>query len=213
MSAGDDGWVVIPAPTSRQRIAIGLFWMSLAGGVFLNVWLGLGRLVEEAVGGGWLTVAGTIVVIEAAVIGSVYALMVRRTPALEIDVARGVMRIRGAELPLTDLTGASVEAMQSSPMARPPWKGAPLPESVVLALTTKQGARCRIVLLVGERRIQSAEATAALVAAVRASAITPPTTPDDPDGRFTRVNFPGALDVDDAVELIEEPERRRHVGF
>jgi len=214
MSAGDDGWVVIPAPTSRQRIAVGLFWMLLAGGGFLNVWLGLGRLLEEAVGGGWLTVVGTIVVIEAVVIGAVYALMVRRTPALEIDVARGLLRLRGEELPLTDLTAASVEAMQPTPMARPRRKGAPpLPESVVLALTTQQGARCRIVLLVGERRILSAEATAALVTAVRASAIAPPTTPDDPDGRFTRVNFPGALDVDDAVQLIEAPERHRHAGF
>ncbi|MFT7765577.1 hypothetical protein [Clavibacter tessellarius] len=214
MSTGDDGWVVIPAPTSRQRIAVGLFWMALAGGVFLNLWLGLGRLLEEAVGGGWLTIVGTIVVIEAVVIGSIYALMVRRTPALEIDVARGLLRLRGEELPLADLTGARVEALQSSPMSRPRQKGAPpLPESVVLALSTRQGKRCRIVLLVGERRIQSAEAAAALVAAVRASAITPPTTPDDPDGRFTRVNFPDALDVDDAVELIEAPERRRHAGF
>jgi hypothetical protein len=78
----DHGWVVIPAPTSRQRIVIGLFWMFLAGGIFLNVYLGLSRLLEEAVGGGWLTIAGTIVVIEAVVIGSIYALMVRRTPTM-----------------------------------------------------------------------------------------------------------------------------------
>jgi hypothetical protein len=214
VSDDDHGWVVIPAPTSRQRLGIGLFWMFLAGGVFLNVFLGLGRLLEEAVGGGWLTIGGTMVVIEAVVLGSIYALMVRRTPALEIDVTRGLLRLRGAELPLSDLTGASVEALQSTPVSRPRRKGAPpLPESVVLALTTRQGTRCRIVLLVGERRIQSAEATAALVAAVRGSAITPPTTPNDPDGRFTRINFPDALDIEDAVELIEAPERRRLAGF
>jgi hypothetical protein len=210
----DHGWVMIPAPTSRQRIGIGLFWMVFAGLIPANVFLGVGRLVEERLGGGWIVAAVTFAVIEAVVLGSIYALMVRRTPALEIDVTRGLLRLRGAELPLTDLTGASVEALQSSPMARPRQKGAPpLPESVVLALTTRQGTRCRIVLLVGERRIQSAEATAALVAAVRGSAITTPTTPNDPDGRFTRINFPDALDIEDAVELIEAPERRRLAGF
>jgi hypothetical protein len=79
----------------------------------------------------------------------------------------------------------------------------------VLTLTADDGARISLVLAIRGRRVLSDEQTAALVAAVEASRIVLPTTSDDPDGRFTRINFPGHLDVGDAVELIRDPRVRR----
>jgi hypothetical protein len=207
----DDGWIRIPAPTSRQRLLIGLFWILLAGGTFLPTYLGLARMLEESIGGGWTTVVGAVVAIEALVIGSVFALIVRRTPALEVDVARGLVRLRREEIAFADLTGARVE-VQARPVRgrdRQPAPATVPADSVVLALSTQGGRACRIVLLVGDRRVQSDEAIAALTAAVRGSRIAVPASPDDPDGRFTRVNFPGHLDADDAVDLLRAPERHR----
>jgi hypothetical protein len=210
----DDRRIPIPAPTSRQRLAVGLFWIAVAGGMFLSTYLSLGRLIEESIGGGWWTVVGTVAAVEALVVGSVYAVIVRRTPAVEVDLGRGAIGLRGQDVPLSDVTGARAEAVASSAFTWGRRKGEPpAPDTVVLVLTTRQGRACRIVLLVGERRIQSEEATAALVAAVRASAVAPPTTPDDPDGRFTRINFPGHVDIEDAVALLEAPERQRVAGF
>jgi hypothetical protein len=207
----DDGPVRIPAPTSRQRLLVGLLWVVLAGVTLLPTYLGIARLVEESIGGGWITVVLAAVAIEAAVLGCVVALIVRRTPALEVDVARGLVRLRREEIPFADFTGARVE-VQVPPARGRDRQAAPArvpADAVVLALSTSTGRACRIVLLVGDRRVQSERATAALVAAVRGSSIVAPASPDDPDGRFTRINFPGHLDADDAVDLLRAPERHR----
>jgi hypothetical protein len=200
----DDGWVRIPPPTYRQRLVIGGFWTLAVAYVGSNLFVALGRRLEEALGGGALTVIATVAVGLAIAQSLVILLVTRASPALDIHAARGLLRLRGTERPFTDLVGALVEqppipaeSRYDKPRRRPardPLAG---------------GGRFRVVLAIGPTTTVTPERAAALVAAVRGSRIRPPTASYDPEGRFTHLNFPGSLDIPDAIRLIEDPQRAR----
>ncbi|MBF4618194.1 hypothetical protein ITJ44_08935 [Clavibacter sp. VKM Ac-2873] len=197
----------IPAPSFRQRLLLGGLWFALIAWLGANPLGYLGRQVEDAVGGGWLTVAATVGLGVAAG-GAVLLLAITRlTPGLDVDAARGVLRLRGTERPFADLIGARIE---TAPVPRESRYDAPRKhprrDPLVIRLDLADGARFRVVLAIGATDALSPERTAALLAAVRGSRIAAPTASYDPDGRFTHLNFPGSLDRDGAAALIEDPQ-------
>jgi hypothetical protein len=206
----DDGWVRIPPPTYRQRLVIGGFWTLAVAYVRSNLFVALGRRLEEALGGGALTVIATVAVSLAIAQSLVILLVTRASPALDIHAARGLLRLRGTERPFTDLVGALVEqppipaeSRYDKPRRRP------ARDPLSLRLDLAGGGRFRFVLAIGPTTTITPERAAALVAAVRGSRIRPPTASYDPEGRFTHLNFPGSLDIPDAIRLIEDPQRAR----
>ncbi|MFS4504763.1 hypothetical protein ACMA46_00855 [Clavibacter sp. Sh2141] len=206
----DDGWVRIPPPTYRQRLIIGGFWTLVVAYVGSNVLVTLGRRVEEALGGGLLTVIAVLVV--GLVIAEALTILVitRLTPGLDVHASRGILRLRGRERPFTDLVGALVEQTAETPPSRYDTpRRRPRRDPVTLRLDLAGGGRFRVVLAIGPTDALSPERTAALIAAVRGSRIAAPTASYDPEGRFTHLNFPGRLDIPGAVRLIEDPQRAR----
>lgn len=210
----DDGWVRIPPPTYRQRLLIGGLGSLLITWLSFNPLGFLGRRIEEALGGGMLTVIASAAIGVVAVQALVILVITRTTPALHVDARRGLLRLRGRERPLTDLVAARVEAAELVPGSRydPPRRCArkrPQHDPVTLRLDLAGGGRFRIVLAIGPTTTITPERAAALIQAVRGSRITAPTASYDPDGRFTHLNFPGSLDIDGAVRLLEDPQRAR----
>ena len=207
----DDGWVRIPAPTYRQRLLIGGVWFFVVVYVGSNPLGALGERLEEGVGGGWITVIATLLVGIAAAAALVLLVVTLLTPALDVNAARGLIRVRGKERPSTDLVGALVELAAETPPSRydKPRRRRPLRYPVALRLDLAGGRRFRIVLAIGPTTTITPERAEALIAAVRGSRITIPTASYDPDGRFTHLNFPGRLDIPDTIRLIEDPQRAR----
>jgi hypothetical protein len=204
----DDGWVRIPAPTYRQRLLFGSGWFLLVAWLSMNPLGYLGRRLEDAVGGGWLTVAATAVVGIVAAGALLLLVITRLTPALDIDAHRGVLRLRGRERPFSDLVRARIEIApipRESRYDKP--RRRPRRDPLVIRLDLADGARFRVVLAISPTDALSPQRTTALLAAVRGSDIQAPTASYDPDGRFTHLNFPGSLDRDEAVRLIEDPQR------
>ncbi|MBF4624805.1 hypothetical protein ITJ40_11190 [Clavibacter sp. VKM Ac-2872] len=197
----------IPAPSFRQRLLFGGLWFVLVAWLGANPLGYLGRRLEEAVGGGWPTVAATVVLGVAAGGAILLLVITRLTPALDIDAGRGVLRLRGTERPFSGLVGARIEIAQVPRESRydAPRKG-PRRDPLVIRLDLADGARFRVVLAIGATDALSAERTEALLTAVRGSRIAAPTASYDPDGRFTHLNFPGSLDRDAAVALVEHPQ-------
>ncbi len=105
----DDGWVRIPPPTYRQRLVIGGFWTLAVAYVGGNMFVALGRYLEDALGGGVLPLIATVAVGIAIAQSLVILLVTRASPALDIHATRGVIRLRGRVRPFTDLVGALVE--------------------------------------------------------------------------------------------------------
>ena len=206
----DDGWVRIPPPTYRQRLVIGTIWIFVASYVGWRPSAWLGARLEERIGGGWLTVASVTVLGVLALCALVLLFITRVTPSLDVDAGRGVLRLRGRERPFADLVGARVEQPQEpqeSRYDRP--RKRPRRDPLVLRLDLAGGGRFRIVLAIGPTTTITPERAAALIQAVRGSRITAPTASYDPDGRFTHLNFPGSLDIDGVVRLLEDPQRAR----
>lgn len=206
----DAGWVRIPPPSYVQRLIMGGVWL------FVTTYLGwrpaawLGTRLEERIGGGWITVVAVTVVV-VAVLGALVLLVVTRlTPGLDIDADRRVLRLRGRERPFTDLVAARVEQPQIPPESRydKPRKR-PRKDPLVLRLDLAGKRRFRVILAIGPEDALSPERTAALVAAVRGSRIQTPTASYDPEGRFTHANFPGSLDIEETIRLLEDPQRAR----
>ncbi|WP_244961635.1 hypothetical protein [Clavibacter zhangzhiyongii] len=206
----DDGWVRIPPPSFRQRLLFGGLWFALVAWLGVNPLGYLGRPVEEAVGGGWITVGATVALGVAAAGAILLLVITRLAPGLDVDASRGVLRLRGREHPFTDLVGARIEVAPVPHESRydEPRKR-PRRDPLVLRLDLAGGARFRIVLAIGRTDALSPERTAALLAAVRGSRIAAPAASYDPDGRFTHLNFPGSLDLDAAARLIEDPQSAR----
>ncbi|CAQ02783.1 hypothetical protein B5P19_08590 [Clavibacter sepedonicus] len=180
----------IPAPSYRQRLLFGSGWFLLIVWLSSNPLSLLGRRVGVAAAGALLLLVIT-----------------RLAPGLDIDADRGVLRLRGLERPFTDLVGARIELAplpRESRYDKP--RKRPRRDPLVIRLDLDGGARFRVVLAIGPTDTLSAARTTALVAAVRGSRIQAPIASYDPDGRFTHLNFPGSLDRDDAVKLIEDPQ-------
>jgi hypothetical protein len=206
----DDGWVRIPPPTYRQRLLIGGFWTLAVAYVGGNLFVALGRRLEEALGGGALTLIATVVLGLAIAQSLVILLVTRASPALDIHAGRGVLRLRGDERPFTDLVGALAElAVETPPSRYDKPRRRPRRDPVTLRLDLTGGGRFRVVLAVGPATTITPERAEALIAAVRGSRIEAPTASYDPDGRFTHLNFPGRLDIPDTIRLIEDPQRAR----
>ncbi|MBM7411950.1 hypothetical protein JOE38_001773 [Clavibacter michiganensis] len=159
----DDGWVRIPPPSYRQRLLFGSGWFLLIVWVSSNPLGLLGRRVEDAVGGGWITVAATVLLGVVAAGGLLLLVITRLAPGLDLDGGRGVLRLRGRERPFTDLVGARIEL---APRPRESRYDKPRKrqrrDPLVLRLDLDGGARFRVVLAIGSTGTLSAARTAAL---------------------------------------------------
>ena len=75
---------------------------------------------------------------------------------------------------------------------------------LVLRVTAKE-ARVEFILRDRQDATLDPTSTAVLAEALRRTSIAMPTSIHDPTGRFARYNFPGHVDRDDAVALVEHP--------
>ena len=75
---------------------------------------------------------------------------------------------------------------------------------LVLRLTAKE-ARVDFILRDRKDATLDPTSTAVLAEALRRTSVAMPTSIHDPTGRFARYNFPGHVDRDDAVALVEHP--------
>lgn len=75
---------------------------------------------------------------------------------------------------------------------------------LVLRLTAKE-ARVEFILRDRKDATLDPTSTAVLAEALRRTSVAMPTSIHDPTGRFARYNFPGHVDRDDAVALVEHP--------
>jgi hypothetical protein len=75
---------------------------------------------------------------------------------------------------------------------------------LVLRLTAEE-ARVEFILRDRQDATLDPVSSAVLAEALRRTSIAMPTSIHDPSGRFARYNFPGHVDRDDAVALVEDP--------
>jgi len=190
--AGDlpQGWV---------RVGERRWWSSLAGVgtltfVFLGVYGGaqLGRLFEDIVP--WPTnllfgvlTAGAVLVVSTLIRNVRYP-----QPWVNLDTNE----LRAGDSRTIALSDIDRALIPSDPAVRS--------EVLTLRLVAKQ-ARVEIILRDRKGPRLDPGSTRALAEAVRRTSIAMPTSPDDPGGTFARYNFPGHIDLDAAVALVQQP--------
>jgi hypothetical protein len=67
--------------------------------------------------------------------------------------------------------------------------------------------RATVMLLRGTREVLSADAKRILLAALAECPIVRPQSPYDPTGRYASANFPGTLDRQGAIAVVQDPPR------
>ena len=123
-------------------------------------------------------------------LGIVY--FVRANPFLYVNRNTKMIRVRRRTHPYVDITRATVllDASTHKP-------------TLVLVLRTVRHLSAKVILRTEDDVALPDDWRAALLEVIAGSSITVPTTPDDPRGKFTHVNFPGRLSQSDALTLVE----------
>jgi len=82
----------------------------------------------------------------------------------------------------------------------------PATQSEILTLRLfAKNARVEIILRTRKGPRLDTESTWVLAEAIRRTTITMPTSIHDPSGKFARYNFPGHIDLDDTLTLVQHP--------
>jgi len=123
-------------------------------------------------------------------IGIVYLALT--DPVLWVNRSLDVIRVRGRCHRFADITRATV--MLDASTHKP---------TLVLILGTERLVSVKVTLRSEENVALSDDQRAALLRVIAESTISLPTTPNDPHGKFTHVNFPGRLAKADAIALVE----------
>jgi hypothetical protein len=77
--------------------------------------------------------------------------------------------------------------------------------SLALELGRRKRPNTRFVLRRMNGEVAGEELRALLEEVLRRSSIVMPTAPEDPEGKFTQMNFPGHLTLAEAVEVVRDP--------
>lgn len=138
------------------------------------------------------------VVLAVAVLAGVGRWMLRRFPEVWANPVTRRIRVGAREADWHDLRAAKVSTASV-------WPGAP--RTLFLTLEGDGGLRAPLTL---RRRDRLALTNAQRDLAVRMlndSNVEMPRAPEDPDGRFSRFNYPEHISRDDAVGLVAHPPR------
>jgi hypothetical protein len=183
-------WQPLDPTSFRQRIPIALavatpFWLLLIGWS-LQVAL---VLFDD------FPLVLRILILLAAAFGIGSAALVVAAwlhPAPNVNFGRGVIRVRRRELALADIDTATVALA-------PARGGAPLQ----LAFGRQKGLMARVILRSPQGQRLEQEYVDRLARVLRESSVALPIDPYDPQHKFARYNFPGSLDKDAAIELVD----------
>jgi hypothetical protein len=126
----------------------------------------------------------------------VIVVLARRWPLGSVSLGSDALRAGAHTVAL-----ASVDAARIGVVRRR--RRAPI---VTLRLSAGTGMRAEVVLRDHRGRTSDAEQRLVLAEALRRSSVAVPVSPDDPTGRFTRLNFPAHLERDAAVAMALRPE-------
>jgi hypothetical protein len=188
MAKNDQDWVTLAPPVSWRRVG----FIGLGGGatfVFLvNIAL---PITGQYVSGTWMPIVATIagaLILEAVALFVVVLL----NPVPMVNMERKRIRIRRREIAFRDITSATVVV-----------EGSVTKPELLLTFGARRGTRCGLYLRDGKDRPLPDPAREQLLTVLHESSITPPTSPYDPNGKFTKYNFPGQLGKDEVIALVE----------
>lgn len=125
-----------------------------------------------------------------------FALVRSQVPEVWIDLAGGRARTARREIAWADITTAEVIAVDLIGEKR---------RSVVLVLRGGNNIRLALPLTRRGRPVLKGTAAAAARTMIEASSIRVPRAKEDPDGKFSRWNFPKNVSKDDALALVDHP--------
>ena len=162
----------------------------LAVNVMQIAWF-LTRLFDLPFAGG---LAAAVVVPVVLVVATVLV-RARRWPVAAVSLGSDSLRSGARTVPL-----AAVDAAQIGVVRR---RGRP--SIVTLRLSAGSAVRAEVVLRDHRGQALDDGRRRVLVEALRRSSVAVPVSPDDPTGRFTRLNFPAHLDGDAAVAMVLDP--------
>lgn len=195
---GTDQPAAPDAPAGWVRLGDRKWWTTWAGvgtgfAVVAVVWgaAQFGRFFEDVVPWPSTLVLGALTML--GVLGLVTLLRNARYPQPWVHLGTDELRAGRRTVALGDVRRAVVP---QDPVQR---SGV-----LVLRLVADQ---LRVEIVLRDRRgpCLDAATTAVLVEALGRTSVAMPTSPDDPTGRFGRINFPGHVDLDAAVALVEHP--------
>ncbi|KAA9089459.1 hypothetical protein [Microbacterium radiodurans] len=192
-SSDDSGWRRV---SRRDPVTIALYSapvLVLVAYLLLQVV----RLPGELAGGRAVGFVVSAAVAMGVLVGGA-AWAFRRYPEVWVDERRSLIRIRDDEIVWADLVSAQVSAMRV-------WPGSP--RTVFLTLATSDGRRVPLPVRRRDRLVMTPDERELVARVVHASSIEVPRAPEDPEGRFSRYNFPTHVGREDAARLIAKPPR------
>jgi hypothetical protein len=182
-------WLPLDPTTFRQRLPIALalatpFWVLL---------LGWSLQISLALFEGFPILLRILILLVAAFgIGSAALLVAAWLhPAPSVNFGRGTIRVRRRELAFADIDTATVALA-----------AARVPAPLQLAFGRQKGLMAHVILRSPKDERLAQEYVDRLLRVLGDSSIVLPADPYDPQHKFARYNFPGALDKDAAIELV-----------
>ena len=119
-----------------------------------------------------------------------------RYPQPWVNFDTGQLRAGRRTVPLADIGWARLDLFDQRRRRN---------RMLTLRFGAKGGPRASVRLRGRTGRTPSPAVTDVLAHIIRRSSIAVPQTPDDPNARFARYNFPGFLSRDDALEVVLNP--------
>jgi hypothetical protein len=115
-------------------------------------------------------------------------------PTPRADPERGVLIVGRHRIPYDEIT-------EAKRVIGGTWRQ----DTVAISFGPSTTLRATVVLRRRDRIVPSAAQRELLIDLLERSSIRVPASPWDPEAKFTRVNFPGALDIASAVALVRDP--------
>lgn len=187
----DEAWVRVGRVSFRRRMAAAGAGAGLFVVIYVSVFLGprLGGLLVPAAPG-WVAAVGGALLGLALAAGAL-AISAFRSRGFAVRADGSAARVRGQSIDAIAFDRASLLTERAYGPRR----------NLLLELHAGRSA-ARIWLRSGDRVLLAADEQDALVRLLELSSIAPPRSAFDPDGRFSRVEFPGSLTRADAVDVV-----------
>ncbi len=196
MSEVPAGWVRLGALTFTQRLGVGaaarawvLFGLLVVGAQFMSALLRFWGVDPR-----WSFVLGFAIAIAVFVV--VVFVTAGRHPTPMANFQTQQLRSGRTTVSLTDIDTAILSASHAVNARH-------------LALHLKMGKKTAVIVpLLSRNQIILGEEERRLWAEVlRSTRVAMPSSPDDPKGRFARYNFPGHMDKDTAIDVVQRTPR------